>query len=53
MHWVMQTSLLKTLPCKYRSTVSKMTARYNTTIDTPHGHASACKRLSNAPAGNR
>ena len=36
-HWVMQTSLLKTLACKYDSTVSKMAARYKTTIDTPHG----------------
>ncbi len=36
-HWVMQTSLLKTLACKHHSTVSKMAARYKTTIDTPHG----------------
>ena len=36
-HWVMQTSLLKTLACKYDSTVTKMAARYKTTIDTPHG----------------
>jgi group II intron reverse transcriptase/maturase len=36
-HWVMQTSLLKTLACKYHSTVSKMAARYKATIDTPHG----------------
>ena len=36
-HWVMQTSLLKTLACKYHSSVSKMAARYKTTIDTPHG----------------
>jgi len=36
-HWVMETSLLKTLACKYDSTVSKMAARYKTTIDTPHG----------------
>ena len=33
----MYTSLLKTLACKYGSTVSKMAARYKTTIDTPHG----------------
>ena len=36
-HWVMETSLLKTLACKYGSTVTKMAARYKTTIDTPHG----------------
>ena len=36
-HWVMETSLLKTLACKHRSSVSKMAARYKTTIATPHG----------------
>ena len=36
-HWVMETSLLKTLACKYGSTVSKMAARYKTTVLTPHG----------------
>jgi group II intron reverse transcriptase/maturase len=35
--WVMETSLLKTLACKHHSTVSKMAARYKTTIDTPYG----------------
>jgi hypothetical protein len=35
--WVMVTSLLKTLACKYDSTVSKMAARYTTTIPTPRG----------------
>jgi hypothetical protein len=36
MHWVMQTSLPKTLACKHDSTVPKMAAHYKTTIDTPH-----------------
>ncbi|MCA1693759.1 MAG: maturase [Actinobacteria bacterium] len=36
-HWVMHTSLLKTLACKHGSSVSKMAARYKTTITTPHG----------------
>ena len=36
-HWVMQTSLLKTLACKYHSTVTKMAARYQATIETPYG----------------
>ncbi|HKR50343.1 MAG TPA: group II intron reverse transcriptase/maturase [Pseudonocardiaceae bacterium] len=36
-HWVIQTSLLKTLAGKYDSTVSRKAARYKTTIDTPHG----------------
>jgi hypothetical protein len=33
----MTTSLLKTLACKHGSTVSKMAARYQATITTPHG----------------
>lgn len=39
--WVAQTSLLKTLACKYDSTVPKMAAKYKATIVTPHGRASA------------
>jgi group II intron reverse transcriptase/maturase len=35
--WVMLTALLKTLACKHQSTVSKMAARYKTTIQTPYG----------------
>ena len=35
--WTMETSLLKTLARKYDSSVTKMAARYKTTIDTPHG----------------
>jgi Type II intron maturase len=37
LHWVMLTSLLKTLACKYGSSVSKMARRYGATIQTPHG----------------
>ena len=37
LHWVMETSLLKTLAGKHRSSVSKMAAKHKTTIDTPHG----------------
>jgi group II intron reverse transcriptase/maturase len=37
LHWTMLTSLLRTLACKHDSTLSKMAARYTTTIDTPHG----------------
>jgi group II intron reverse transcriptase/maturase len=36
-HWVMLTSMLKTLACKYDSTVPKMAAKYMTTVPTPHG----------------
>jgi len=37
LHWVMVTSLLKTLAGKYDSSVSKMARRYRATIETPHG----------------
>ncbi|MEU7691107.1 reverse transcriptase/maturase family protein [Microbispora hainanensis] len=35
--WVMETSLLKTLANKHRSSVAKMARRYAATITTPHG----------------
>jgi group II intron reverse transcriptase/maturase len=37
LHWVMETSLLKTLANKHRSSVSKMARTFTATIDTPHG----------------
>jgi group II intron reverse transcriptase/maturase len=37
LHWVMQTSLLKTLAGKHRSTAAKMARKHKTTIDTPFG----------------
>jgi len=37
LRWVMETSLLKTLACKHRSSVSKMARKYKATIDTPGG----------------
>jgi group II intron reverse transcriptase/maturase len=37
LHWVMETSLLKTLSGKHRSTVTKMARKHKVTIDTPHG----------------
>jgi hypothetical protein len=37
LHWVMETSLLKTLAAKHHSTVSKTAARYKAKIETPHG----------------
>jgi group II intron reverse transcriptase/maturase len=36
-HWVMETSLLKTLAGKHRSTAGKMAGKYKTVIDTPAG----------------
>jgi hypothetical protein len=35
--WVVRTSLLKTLAAKHKSTVSKIAARYQAKIETPHG----------------
>jgi len=37
LQWVMETSMLKTLANKHRSTVSKMARKYKTTIQTPYG----------------
>jgi len=37
LRWVMETSMLKTLACKHRSSVSKMAARLKAKILTPHG----------------
>jgi group II intron reverse transcriptase/maturase len=35
--WVMETSMLKTLAAKHRSTVTKMARKYKAKVDTPHG----------------
>jgi hypothetical protein len=37
LHWVMETSLLKTLADKHRSSVTKMARKYKATVDTPYG----------------
>jgi group II intron reverse transcriptase/maturase len=37
LHWVMETSLLKTLAGKHRSTVNAMARKYKATADTPAG----------------
>jgi group II intron reverse transcriptase/maturase len=37
LRWVMETSMLKTLAGKHRSTVSKMSARHKAKVQTPHG----------------
>jgi hypothetical protein len=36
LRWVMETSMLKTLASKHRSTVSKMAAKHKAKIQTPH-----------------
>src|SRR5256886_9636854 len=35
--WIMETSMLKTLAGKHRSTITKMARRYKTTIESPTG----------------
>jgi group II intron reverse transcriptase/maturase len=37
LRWVMETSMLKTLAAKHKSTVTKMARRYKATTDTPDG----------------
>ena len=37
LRWAMETSMLKTLAGKHKSTVTKMAAKYKTVIDTPDG----------------
>jgi group II intron reverse transcriptase/maturase len=37
LRWVMETSMLKTLAGKHKSTVTKMARRYKTVIETPDG----------------
>jgi group II intron reverse transcriptase/maturase len=36
-HWVMRSSLLRTLARKYRSSVTTMAAKYDAVVDTPYG----------------
>jgi hypothetical protein len=52
LHWVMLTSLLKTLAGKYASTVSKMARKYAATIQTPHGPY-RCMQVTVARRGQR
>nr|WP_256097123.1 group II intron reverse transcriptase/maturase [Streptomyces agglomeratus] len=37
LQWVMETSLLKTLAGKHRSTVTKMARKYKSTVETSEG----------------
>jgi group II intron reverse transcriptase/maturase len=37
LHWTMQTSLLRTLAGKHKSTLRQMLRKYQTTVETPHG----------------
>jgi group II intron reverse transcriptase/maturase len=42
LHWVMQTSLLKTLAAKHRSTVTKQACRLRSTVQTETGKTVRC-----------
>ncbi len=42
LHWTMETSLLKTLANKHRTTVSKVAQKYRTHIHTPQGETLKC-----------
>jgi hypothetical protein len=37
LHWIMKTSLLKTLASKHKGKVTDMVRKYQTTTETPHG----------------
>jgi len=52
LHWIMETSLLKTLAGKHRSTVTKMARRYKATIQTPDGPR-ACLQVTVERDGGR
>ena len=53
LRWVMETSMLKTLAGKHRSSVSKMAARHKAKIATPHGPRTCFEAsVSNATAGS-
>lgn len=43
LRWVMETSMLKTLAGKHKSTVMKMARKYKATIDTPDGRRTCFK----------
>jgi group II intron reverse transcriptase/maturase len=52
LRWAMETSMLKTLARKHRSSVTKMAARYKAKIDTPHGPRT-CFEASVARVGKK
>ena len=52
LRWAAETSLLKTLAARHRSTVTAMARKYRATITTRTGRASASRPPSNGRAGN-
>ena len=53
LHWVMKTSLLKTLAAKHKSSVKKMARQYQATIDTPQGDKLKCLQVVVERAGKK
>jgi hypothetical protein len=53
LHWVMQTSLLKTLAGKYDSSVLKMARKYRATIETSHGPRKCLQASVNRGEGRK
>ncbi|MGH3558399.1 MAG: group II intron reverse transcriptase/maturase, partial [Mycobacterium sp.] len=53
LHWVMQTSLLKTLACKYDSSVLKMNRKYAAIVETPHGPRKCLQVIVERGAGRK
>jgi len=47
LHWVMKTSLLKTLANKHKSSVNQMVKRYQANIETEHGTLKGLKVIVN------
>ncbi|MFD5055690.1 group II intron reverse transcriptase/maturase [Streptomyces tendae] len=52
LRWVMETSMLKALAGRHRSTVSKVAAKYRATVETPNGPESLSRPASNGRTGN-
>lgn len=49
LRYIMETSLLKTLACKHKSTVKKMVNKYRSTVDTLHGKRKCLKAVVERP----
>ena len=53
LHWVMETSMLKTLAGKHKSTVAKMARRHKRTLATPDGPRTCFEATTARPGGRR
>ena len=45
LYWIMETSLLKTLACKHRSSINKQKAKYKTTTTSTSGKTVPCLQV--------